>query len=85
MEKGEKWGRGYFAFGNLKGHPLETQLHTYTVYMIKHYPYTNLLHIKNEQVVTHMVASCNESIKPISRWVCTACSQLFKKSVTVNC
>ena len=33
MEKGEKCGRGYLAVGtNLKGHPLETQLHTYTVY-----------------------------------------------------
>ena len=85
MEKGEKCGSGYLAVGNLKGRPLETQLHTYTVYMVKHYPYTNLLHIKNEKVVTHMVASCNESINPISRWVCTACSQLFNKSVTVNC
>ena len=47
MEKGEKCGRGYLAVGtNLKGHPLETQLHTYTVYMVKLYPYTNLLHIK---------------------------------------
>ena len=33
MEKGEKCGRGYLAVGtNLKGHPLETQLHTCTVW-----------------------------------------------------